>query len=156
VTAEVGMPVWALVATGGLAGAAMPSLGAMVRARWSMLLAGTSRLHTAFSLESVADNVIFVIGPMMVTLLATDVYPVAGIGTATLLGVTGTLAFTRQHRARPTLPRSTPASQLTTDPPHAPFGRPRPESKWFATRRAHVMKDWGGQRIPASGLLILI
>ena len=46
----------------------------MVRARWSTLLGGSELLHAAFSLESVADEVIFVAGPVLVTLLATEVY----------------------------------------------------------------------------------
>ena len=58
-----------------VAGAAMPALGPMSRARWSALLAGSPRLHTAFSLESVADRAVFVIGPASVTVLATQVHP---------------------------------------------------------------------------------
>ena len=45
-------PLWALVAAGGLAGAAMPSLGSMVRARWSALIRGEAGLiHTAFAID---------------------------------------------------------------------------------------------------------
>ena len=78
--AELHAPLWALLITGGLAGASMPSIGSMVRARWSALLGDSPLLHTAFSLESVADETIFVIGPAVVTLLATEVYPPAGVG----------------------------------------------------------------------------
>jgi MFS family permease len=95
-------PLWALVAAGGLAGAAMPSLGSMVRARWSALIRGDTRLiHTAFAIESVADELIFVIGPTLVTLLATEVYPAAGVIAAAGLGVTGTLLFAAQRRTQP-------------------------------------------------------
>ena len=41
-------PLWALLVTGGLAGASMPSVGPMVRARWSTLLDDPARLHIAF------------------------------------------------------------------------------------------------------------
>jgi hypothetical protein len=54
---------WAFFVPAIAAGATMPSLGPMARARWSSLLAGTPRLHTAFSLESVADELCFIIGP---------------------------------------------------------------------------------------------
>ena len=94
-------PVWALVITGGLAGASMPSLGSMVRARWSALLGDSPLLHTAFSLESVADEAIFVIGPAVVTLLATEVYPAAGVAVAAVACVTGTLLFAAQRRTEP-------------------------------------------------------
>ena len=99
--AEIGAPLAAVVVTGALAGATMPSVGSMVRARWSVLLAGTGRLHTAFSLESVADEIIFVVGPALVTLLATAVYPAAGVGAAMVLCVTGTLLFAAQRRTQP-------------------------------------------------------
>jgi MFS family permease len=56
---ELHAPSWALFVPGAVAGGTMPSLGSMVRARWSVLLAGSPRLHTAFSLESVADELCF-------------------------------------------------------------------------------------------------
>src|SRR6185437_88654 len=61
---ELRLPTWAFFVP-----------GAMVRARWSVLLAGSPRLHAAFSFESVADELCFVIGPAAVTLLATEVSP---------------------------------------------------------------------------------
>jgi MFS family permease len=94
-------PLWALVITSGLAGASMPSLGSMVRARWSALLGDSPLLHTAFSLESVADETIFVIGPAVVTLLATEVYPAAGVAVAAVACVTGTLLLAAQRRTEP-------------------------------------------------------
>src|SRR6516162_4361802 len=63
VTAVYQLPTWAFFVPGAIAGSAMPSLGAMVRARWSALLAGSPRLHAAFSFESVADELCFVVGP---------------------------------------------------------------------------------------------
>ena len=110
--AELRAPLAAVIVPGALAGATIPSVGSMVRTRWSALLAGTSRLHTAFSLESVADEIIFVVGPALVTLLATGVYPAAGVGAAMVLCVTGTLLFTAQRRTEPRPrrppPRGTP------------------------------------------------
>jgi MFS family permease len=72
-------PDWTLFAAGVPGGATMPQLGPMARARWSALLAGSPRLHTAFSVESIADEICFVIGPAAVTLLATQVAPAAGV-----------------------------------------------------------------------------
>ena len=98
---ELGLPTWAFFAPGAIAGAAMPSLGTMVRARWSVLLAGSPRLHAAFSFESVADELCFVIGPAAVTLLATEVSPASGVGVAALLCVLGTLWFVAQRGTEP-------------------------------------------------------
>jgi MFS family permease len=112
-------PVWALVITGGLAGASMPSLGSMVRARWSALLGDSPLLHTAFSLESVADETIFVIGPAVVTLLATEVYPAAGVAVAAVACVTGTLLLAAQRCTEP--PARNPAGHAAR-----PGGAPGP------------------------------
>jgi predicted MFS family arabinose efflux permease len=105
VTVELKLPTWAFFAPGAIAGASMPSLGTMVRTRWSALLAGTPRLHAAFSFESVADELCFVIGPAAVTLLATEVFPAAGIGVAALLCLGGTLWFAAQRGTEPTVMR---------------------------------------------------
>jgi predicted MFS family arabinose efflux permease len=97
------LPIWAIFVPGAIAGAAMPSLGTMVRARWSVLLAGSPRLHAAFSFESVADELCFVIGPAAVTLLATEVFPASGVGIAALLCVAGTLWFAAQRGTEPVI-----------------------------------------------------
>ena len=102
---QLGAPDWVLFLPGILAGASMPVLGPMVRARWSALLAGSPRLHTAFSLESVGDELCYMVGPAVVTLLATQVHPAAGVTAAAALCLAGTLWF---------------ASQRDTEPPHRP------------------------------------
>jgi predicted MFS family arabinose efflux permease len=98
--AEMGAPVWALILTSCAAGSSMPSLGSMVRARWSVLLDGTPLLHSAFALESVVDEMIFVVGPALVTVLATALPP-AGVLLCGVLSVTGTLLFAAQRKTEP-------------------------------------------------------
>jgi MFS family permease len=101
---ELRAPVPVLVITGCLAGASMPSLGSVVRARWSGLLTGSPRLlDTAYALESVVDEVIFVVGPAVVTLLATDVQPASGVITAAVLCAGGCLALAAQTGTEPPL-----------------------------------------------------
>jgi MFS family permease len=99
--AELHAPIWLLLITGCVAGSSMPSLGSMVRARWSALLAGSPALHSAFALESVADEMIFVAGPAVVTLLATKVFPAAGLGVALVVCLTGTILFAAQRGTEP-------------------------------------------------------
>src|SRR3984957_11319822 len=94
-------PDWTLFACGIVGGATMPQTGPMARARWSALLAGSPRLHTAFSLESVADELCFVIGPAAVTLLATEVRPAAGVICAALFALVGPLWFAAQRSTEP-------------------------------------------------------
>ena len=113
VAAEARAPLAVVVGSSLLAGATMPSMGPMVRARWSALLGGTARLHTAFSLESVADEIIFMVGPVVVAVLATDVYPAAGLAAALLLCLVGTVLFTAQRSTEPP-PRPRTAGGGTT------------------------------------------
>jgi MFS family permease len=88
--------VWAA-----LAGAAIPQIGTMVRARWAHLLPLASERHTAFAAESVFDEVVFVTGPALVTLLATTLVPQAGLIVAVGVGTLGTLALAVQRRTEP-------------------------------------------------------
>jgi len=124
---QLGAPTWAFFPPGIIAGSTMPALGPMSRARWSSLLAGTPRLHTAFSLESVADEVCFVVGPAAVTLLATDVHPAAGICAAAILCVAGTLWFAAQRDTEPAIspvaPLEPAARRATAHPSAAPTRR---------------------------------
>ena len=124
VAVQSDLPIWAVFVPGAIAGAAMPSLGTMVRARWSVLLAGSPRLHAAFSFESVADELCFVIGPAAVTLLATEVFPASGVGIAAVLCVAGTLWFAAQRGTEPVIvqPEKRPAAagRRGSLPPRAP------------------------------------
>ncbi|MEV4094800.1 MFS transporter [Streptosporangium saharense] len=96
-----GAPAWTLFVTGALAGGSALSLGSLVRARWSHLLGGSDDLHIAFSFESIADEVIFVAGPALVTALATMVSPYAGLVVALVSTVIGTIAFAMQRGTEP-------------------------------------------------------
>lgn len=95
-------PTWSWFASAALAGAFQPNVGALVRARWTKLYTGTPRLHTAYSFEAVMDEVVFMIGPILVTFLTLQVHPEAGVGLATALLAGGTTAFLLQRRTEPT------------------------------------------------------
>jgi MFS family permease len=84
-----------------LAGAAIPQIGTMVRARWANLLPVASERHTAFAAESVADEVVFVTGPALVTFLSTSFAPQAGLVAAISVGTAGTVALALQRRTEP-------------------------------------------------------
>ena len=99
--AELRAPDWALLLSATLAGASMPSLGSMVRTRWSVLLGDSPVLHSAFSLESVFDELIFVIGPALVTVLATEVQPASGVTVAVTACLIGTLLLAAQRGTEP-------------------------------------------------------
>jgi MFS family permease len=96
-------PTWTFFPAALAGGLTSPSLSALVRARWSYLLSrpGTPDLHTAFSMESVADEVIFITGPILVTVLATTVHPAAGVALSGLLALVGCFVLATQRATEP-------------------------------------------------------
>ncbi|GAA3132234.1 MFS transporter [Streptomyces rectiviolaceus] len=93
-------PVWTLFVFAFLAGF-MPSMGAMVRARWTHLYRGSSRLNAAYSLESVVDELTYIVGPAIAVVLGTALFPEAGPMVAAVLLVVGVLLFVPQKRTEP-------------------------------------------------------
>lgn len=79
----------------------MPSMPAMVRARWTELYRGTPQLHTAYSLESVLDEVCFIIGPPLSVGLSVAVFPEAGPLAAAILLAIGVAMFVAQKSTEP-------------------------------------------------------
>ncbi|MGY1727770.1 MFS transporter [Geodermatophilus sp. SYSU D01062] len=94
-------PRWAWFALAGLTGASLPNIGALVRARWAAALEDAERRQTAFAFESVVDEVVFVVGPPLVTVLGTMVAPAAGFTTGIVLGTVGGLWLARQRATEP-------------------------------------------------------
>jgi MFS family permease len=66
-----------------------PPVGACIRARWTYLLQSGPALHTAFSLEAVLDEVTFMVGPVLVAVLATQVHELAGLGVVVVVALLG-------------------------------------------------------------------
>ncbi|MFJ2435924.1 MFS transporter [Streptomyces anulatus] len=98
-------PAWTLFGCAAVAGA-MPNMAAMVRARWTHALKGSDRLHTAYSLESVVDELTFVVGPALSVALCTALFPEAGPLVAGVLLVLGVLMFVPQKRTEPPVARA--------------------------------------------------
>ncbi len=84
-----------------LAGLTMPNVGAAVRERWSHVVQDRKLLDTAFAVEAVNDELVFMLGPTIVTLLASWVHPLAGLAAAGLAAVGGTWALVVQRRTEP-------------------------------------------------------
>lgn len=105
VVVRSGGPEWAAFAAAIVAGGAFPQVGACVRARWSHVLDQRPDIDTAYALESSVDEVVFIAGPILITVIATTWSPVAALGTAIVAGTAGTLFFAAQ---RATAPPATP------------------------------------------------
>lgn len=115
-------PAWTLFAAYA-ATATTPNTGGMARARWAHLLKGheadkggtgstgaADALHTANSFEQAADELCFMLGPVLAAFLCTAFFPEAGTLVGVVLLVSGMLLFTAQR---------------STEPP----ARPRPTAK---------------------------
>ncbi|WP_149203193.1 MFS transporter [Actinotalea subterranea] len=92
---------WFLYAAAAVSGASIGSVGALIRARWSHLLRDPRDVHTAYSLESALDELVFIIGPVLATLLATGVQPVAGLVVPLVAVVVGGLLLYGQRATEP-------------------------------------------------------
>ncbi|MFQ6270471.1 MFS transporter [Kutzneria viridogrisea] len=105
--AVAGAPLWTLPPAAVLAGVSALPMGSLARARWSAAAAGTPHVASAYALESVLDEVIYVTGPVLVTALAVGVFPGAGLLGALVLYVLGGIALALQRGTEP--PRHEPA-----------------------------------------------
>jgi predicted MFS family arabinose efflux permease len=85
-----------------IAGATFPSFGSFVRARWAFATRSNPKLlRPAFALESILDELIFTIGPLLAVTLAFNVgfpAPIIFGGVLTLLGA---LALATLHSSAP-------------------------------------------------------
>ncbi|GHI02215.1 MFS transporter [Streptomyces cellostaticus] len=98
--AHLGWPDWVLfVCAAGIG--SVPSLGAMIRARWAALYGGTPKLHTAYSFESVVDEVCFIFGPITSIGLSTAWFPEAGPLLAACFLAVGVFWLTAQRATEP-------------------------------------------------------
>ncbi|MEU0049135.1 MFS transporter [Streptomyces sp. NPDC006309] len=98
--AHLRWPDWVLfVCAAGIG--SVPSLGAMIRARWAALYRGTPKLHTAYSFESVVDEICFVVGPILSIGLCTAWFPEAGPLLAACFLAAGVFWLTAQRATEP-------------------------------------------------------
>ncbi|SDJ06902.1 Predicted arabinose efflux permease, MFS family [Frankineae bacterium MT45] len=73
--AELNAPDWTLIAPTAIGGFFYLAVGSLVRARWSYVLNNQAQLTTAYSLEATLDELIFVLGPVIATVVATQLDP---------------------------------------------------------------------------------
>lgn len=97
---RMGWPVWTLFASALLA-AAMPSIPAMVRARWTNIFRDQPQLNTAFAFESVADELVYIAGASVSVGLSVALFPEAGVLASTLFLAGGMTAFVLQRSTEP-------------------------------------------------------
>jgi MFS family permease len=96
-----GAPTAALVPCALLAGLAIPPISSVLRTLWPDLLRDRPELlPTAFALDSVLIEFVFVFGPLVTAAVVALVSPAAAIGVAIACVVLGTAAFTSSPPSR--------------------------------------------------------
>ena len=93
-------PIWTLFVSAFLA-AAMPSIPALVRARWTEIFRDRPELNTAFAFESAADELVYIAGASLSVGLSVALFPEAGMLVSTLLLAFGSAAFIVQRATEP-------------------------------------------------------
>ena len=83
-----------------VAGASFPPITVCMRTFFRRQLADESLLATAYSLESVLIETIFIVGPVLVALFVAYASPSAAVVFAAACGITGTLLFLRSPALR--------------------------------------------------------
>ncbi|MFE5895370.1 MFS transporter [Streptomyces sp. NPDC056462] len=89
-----------IAAVSGLAGACTPPLGPTMRAVWGRLAPDRAMMQRAYSLDAVAEELLFVSGPLLVGLLVGFAPPAAGIVVGAALMVVGTAGFVSSPAVR--------------------------------------------------------
>ncbi|MFD6081306.1 MFS transporter [Streptomyces hydrogenans] len=109
VLSALGMALFALAGIGTLplayaavvvAGLFTPPLEGGLRALWPSVLGREDRIHRAYALDAVAQEVMFTVGPLLVTLLVALWSPAAALLVINLIGVLGALSVVLSEPSR--------------------------------------------------------
>lgn len=95
VSPRFGAPLWSAFVLAALAGASFPPITVCLRTFLRQRLLEEAQLATAYSLESVLIEIIFIIGPMLVALFVAYASANAAVLFAAACGFVGTLLFRR-------------------------------------------------------------
>ncbi|SNT64609.1 Predicted arabinose efflux permease, MFS family [Asanoa hainanensis] len=95
-----GSSIGVLVTCAVALGASAPPAGPVVRATWPAFVP-SHRLQTAFALDGVVNEAMYVTGPLLVSLLLLFVGPIVVVGVAGLVMLVGILLLVRTPSVRP-------------------------------------------------------
>ncbi|WP_087026177.1 MFS transporter [Thaumasiovibrio subtropicus] len=113
-----GLPDWTLFVFA-LLGGCMPNMAALVRARWTAIYRHSPKLHTAYSFESVIDEICFIVGPPISVGLSVALFPQAGPLISVVFLIIGVSFFVMQKSTEPAVTlaaRGTQQSALRSVP----------------------------------------
>lgn len=88
--------------------------GSFIRRRWHHVLSNQRKLvHSAWSFESLVDEIIYIIGPVLATVLCTQVAPSAGLLASIVFVSTGAVLLASQTSTEP--PAQTPEERANRE-----------------------------------------
>ncbi|MEV6978303.1 MFS transporter [Kitasatospora sp. NPDC093806] len=93
-------PLWLLVLAAVAPGCSSVSFSSFMRARWTVMV-DQGTLRTAFAMESVLDDTIFLVGPLLATGIAAALHPAAGLVTCAVFTTTGSVFVALHRRSEP-------------------------------------------------------
>lgn len=95
------LPLWTWFVAFCIGEAFVPNVGSLVRARWAHVLDDPADVRTAFALESVVDEIIFIAGPPLATALAVSFVAWGAVGASVVLLLAGTLLLVPLRATEP-------------------------------------------------------
>jgi predicted MFS family arabinose efflux permease len=149
VTWQPGAPRGLLWMIGAACGACAPPLGPLMRSLWGALVPDRELLQRAYSLDTVAEELLYVTGPLLAGLLAAYANPALGVAVSAGLVLTGALALASSPAVR-NQPSPQKASGSTGSTPPAAT-RPGPESAPKPRAWPHA-RPWHHSILVSAGL----
>ena len=101
VSVEVSAPLLVQAAVVACAGLTQPAIGSMVRARWAAVVDDGGTLRSAFALESIIDELIFTVGPLVTAFVAFHLGLPLPLLLAAAIGIAGAVLLSLQRRTQP-------------------------------------------------------
>lgn len=95
------------------AGALFPPVPTTIRALLRRLLRDPAQLQTAYSLDSVMMETVFILGPGVVSIFVAFSWPVGAVVCTAALGLVGGLVFSRSRAVRAWVPEPAPRRPAT-------------------------------------------
>lgn len=101
VLTQMQAPVWSVFVTAAVQGASWGAPGALVRSRWAQVVRTPEQLNTAYAMEAAIDEVAYILGPVMATVMGTVLFPSAGFVAAIVFILAGAYGFFSQTSSEP-------------------------------------------------------
>ena len=103
-------PEWMLFIPAAVSGATWGAPGALVRSRWSTILDRPGQLTTAYAFESAVDEFVYIVGPVLATVLGTVFHPGTGLLISIVCLAIGGSLFLSRRSSEPAIIRHDPGA----------------------------------------------